>query len=235
MLGTLLFLVFISDLLSAIPNSTVDIYADDTACSSSSHYSLGVTELQPNLQLHVDCLSEWSLQNHMVLNTDKTKSILVSGKRLRSRLDNSTLDLQLNGTTIGQVTSQKLLGVTLDEELSFREHVEKLCKKLSQKIGLLNKIHSYLPIQERKLYYNALVKPTMMYGSLVWTYCSTEDLKRVFRLPKRAARVILQVDTRSRTVDNFKKLSWIPFYNEVKINKCILVFKKLNGDVPNFL
>ena len=69
----------------------------------------------------------------MVLNTDKTKSILVSGKRLRSRLDNSTLDLQLNGTTIGQVTSQKLLGVTLDEELSFREHVEKLCKKLTVK------------------------------------------------------------------------------------------------------
>jgi hypothetical protein len=45
----------------------------------------------------------------MVLNTDKTKSILVSGKRLRSRLDNSTLDLQLNGATIGQVTSQNYL------------------------------------------------------------------------------------------------------------------------------
>jgi hypothetical protein len=113
---------------------TVDIYADDTTCSSCSHYSLGVTELQSNLQLDVDCLSELSLQNHMLLNTDKTKSILVSGKRLRSRLDNSTLDLQLNGTAIGQVTSQKLLGVTLDEELSFGEHVEKLCKKLSKNL-----------------------------------------------------------------------------------------------------
>ena len=78
-------------------------------------------------------------------------------------------------------------------------------------------------------------KPTMMYGSLVWTSCSTEHLKRVFRLQKRAARVILQVDTRSRTVDNFKKLGWIPFYDEVKINKCILVFKKLNGDVPSYI
>ena len=29
-----------------------------------------------------------------------------------------------------------LHGVTLDEELSFKEHVEKLCKKLSKKIGL---------------------------------------------------------------------------------------------------
>jgi hypothetical protein len=178
-LGPLLFLFFINDLPSAIPNSTVDIYADDTTCSSSSQYSLDVTELQSNLQLEGGCLSEWSVQNHMVKNTDKTKSILVSGKRLQSRLHNSTLDLQLNGTTVGQDTSQRLLGVTLDEELSFREHFEKLCKKLSKKIGLLKKIRSYLPTQERKLYYNALVKPTisMMYGSLVWTYCSTEDYK----------------------------------------------------------
>jgi hypothetical protein len=51
------------------------------------------------------------------------------------------------------------------------------------------------------------------------------------RLQKRAARVILQVDTRSRTVDNFKKLDWIPFYDEVKINKCIFILKKLIGDV----
>ena len=68
----------------------------------------------------------------MVLNADKTNSILLSEKRLRHYLDNSTLDLQINGTKIKQVTSHKLLGVTLDEELSFMEHVEKLCKKLSQ-------------------------------------------------------------------------------------------------------
>ena len=59
----------------------------------------------------------------------------------------------------------------------------------------------------------------MMYGSPVWTYCSTEELKRVFRLQKGAALMILQVDTRSRTVDNFTKLGWMPFYDEVKMNK----------------
>ena len=47
--------------------------------------------------------------------------------------------------------------------------------------------------------------------------------------------MILQVDTRSRTVDNFKKLCWIQFYGEVKMNKCILIFKKINGDVPSYI
>ena len=86
--------------------------------------------------------------------------------------------------------------------------MEKLGKKFSQRNGLVKKIRSYLPIQERKLYYihNALVKQTMMYGCPVWTYCSTEELKSVFRLQKSAALTILQVDTRSRPVDNFTKL-----------------------------
>ena len=79
----------------------------------------------------MNCLSEWFVENHMVLNAYKTKSILLSGKRLRHYLNNSTLDLQINATKIEQVTSHKLLGVTLDEELSFKEHVEKLGTKLS--------------------------------------------------------------------------------------------------------
>ena len=45
----------------------------------------------------------------------------------------------------------KLIGVNLDERLSFRDHVEKLCKILNQKIGLLKKIRSYLPLQESLL------------------------------------------------------------------------------------
>ena len=44
-LGPLLFLVFINDLPSTIPNSTVNICADNTTCSSSCHYTLGKTEL----------------------------------------------------------------------------------------------------------------------------------------------------------------------------------------------
>ena len=60
-----------------------------------------------------------------------------------------------------------------------------------------------------------------MYSSLVWTFCSKEDLNRVFTLQKHAARVILPVDTRSRTVDNFKMLGWIQFYDEIKRNKCV--------------
>ena len=57
-----------------------------------------------------------------------------------------------------------------------------------------------------------------------WLNCSSDNIMRVFKLQKRAARVILEADTRSNSVKHFKKLAWLPFYDEVKLNKSILVF-----------
>ena len=58
----------------------------------------------------------------------------------------------------------------------------------------------------------------MMYGSSVWVSTSVDNLNKVFRLQKRAARVILNADTRANTVDLFRELNWLSFLHEAKIN-----------------
>ena len=73
--------------------------------------------------------------------------MLVTGKRLKSQINGSCLDLQAGGTAIEQVMHQKLPGVTIDEEITFKEHVHQLCKKISPTIGL-----TYLPIGEGELF-----------------------------------------------------------------------------------
>ena len=52
-----------------------------------------------------------------------------------------------------------------------------------------------------------MIKQTMLYGSAVWTSCSTENVKKVFTLQKQAAQVILEADKRANSVDLFKKLN----------------------------
>jgi hypothetical protein len=44
----------------------------------------------------------------------------------------------------------------IDREVNFTEHVDVTCKKLGQRIGVLNKIKRDLPLEERKLYYTTL-------------------------------------------------------------------------------
>ena len=75
----------------------------------------------------------------------------------------------------------------------------------------------------------------MRYASTVWTSCSVENIKRVFRLQKRAARVILGADTKANSVKFFKQLGWVPFYHEARINKSVLVYKRIFGECPPYL
>ena len=127
------------------------------------------------------------------------------------------------------------MGVIIDSQLSFNEHGDNLCKKLTQRIAVLKKIRHCLPLDQQILYYNAMIKQIMMYGSSVWVSRSVDNLNKVFRLQKCAARVILNADTRANSVDLFKELSWLPFFREAKINKCTLVHKRLSGVCPNYM
>ena len=72
-----------------------------------------------------------------------------------------------------------------------------------------------LPLAERKLYFNALVKPIMLYGS--WCTASEENVIRVFKLQKRAARVILDADSGERSELLFRRLDWLPLKDELNL------------------
>jgi len=123
------------------------------------------------------------------------------------------------------VKSHKLLGIHLDQDFDFDIQTEALCKSLSKKIGFLKHISPYLKRSHKVLYYDAVVKPSFLYGSSVWSSTSKANLDSILRLQKGAARVILNAPFNSRSVDLFNTLNWIPFYRESHINQCALIYK----------
>ena len=73
-------------------------------------------------------------------NSQKTKSMLITGKRLRNLVASTSIDVSLNGSNIEHVTDFKLLGIILDQDISFNRQIKELCKKLAKRIGLLRHI-----------------------------------------------------------------------------------------------
>ena len=63
---------------------------------------------------------------------------------------------------------------------------------------------------------------------------TADKLTRILKLQKGAARVISGADKRSNSVNLFNKLGWLPFYDEAKVNKCLLVLKRLQGNCPSY-
>ena len=81
------------------------------------------------------------------------------------------------------------------------------------------------------LYDDAVLKPSFVYGSSVWSSTSKANLDSILRLQKRAARVILNAPVNSRSVDLFNNLNWIPFYRESHIKQYALIYKRLKGNI----
>ena len=140
------------------------------------------------------------------------------------------LKLSCNGSEIEQITPQKLLGVKLGNYLSFTEQVDDICKKVSQCIAVLRKIKRNLPLAERKLYFNALIKPIMLYGSCAWCTASKENVNRVSKLQKRAARVNLDADLGERSELLFRRLDWLPLKKELTLKRSNLIFRRIKDE-----
>ena len=108
-----------------------------------------------------------------------------------------------------------------------------------QKARLANcgvaKIRAFIPLSQRVKYYNAVIRPVMSSASVIWSSCNKEQLYRVLQLQKRAPRVLLYADHQASAVALFNKLSWIPFYEQSRFDKCSIIHKRINGTLPSYL
>ncbi|KAL9958504.1 hypothetical protein ACROYT_G035530 [Oculina patagonica] len=231
-LGALLFIAFINDLPLHVSSAQIDLYADDTTVTSTANYG-SVDFLLSSLTTAISEVDQWATANKLPLNESKTKVLTVTGKRLSTRISQD-LAIAVNGKQLENVQCAKLLGLEIDHELTFIPHVDKICIKLSQRIGILKRIKCCLPLKHRLLYYNTMIRPIIDYVSVVWTSCDKHTLARVLKLQKRAARVILDADRQANSVKLFNRLNWIPFTEQAKLsNHFLAIFSKLQEFVQN--
>ena len=129
------------------------------------------------------------------------------GKRLLKGLDSTeaNLNLPLNGAIIEQVKSHKLPAIHINQDLHFDAQSDALCKSLSKKIGLLKHISPYLKRSHKELYYDAVLKPSFLYVSSVWSSTSKANLDNIFRVQKRAVRVTINAPFNARSMDLFNQ------------------------------
>ena len=152
-LGPTLFLLFINDLPLFLQHCNSDLYADD--CTFHTH-SKDMEIIENNLQSDLNDAMSWCKSNKMHINYQKTSCMTLGS---RHRLDNSrVLNIKVNDTTISQVSSQKLLGLYIDEHLHWSTHIDHLCKLISSKISLLQQLSNYVPTHAQKLFYQGYIR-----------------------------------------------------------------------------
>ena len=139
-LGPLLFLIYINDLADGL-SSNAKLFADDTSLFSVIHdVDASANELNNDLYQ----INKWAFQWKMSFNPDPSKQAQEIIFSIRTK-KNYHPSLHFNNSIISQSSYQKHLGIFLDAQLTFQEHLKVITAKVNKTIGLIQKLQNVLP------------------------------------------------------------------------------------------
>ena len=125
----------------------------------------------------------WFESNYMKLNTDKCH-LLISGHKYEH------MWAKIGNDTIWESGTVKLLGITIDSQLKFNEHVLNICKKASRKLSALSRMRRFLSFDKKKIIFKAFFESQFKYCPLVLMFHGRELNQRINRLHERALRLV---------------------------------------------
>ena len=221
-LGPLLFLCHINDLPEAV-SSSVRLFADDCLLyriikSISDH-----VKLQEDLK----ALEKWAHENGMAFNAKKCYILSIGQK--------TSFFYQLDNTILQEVSANPYLGVMISNDLKWDTHINNISSKASSTLGFVRRNIQNCPVQTRRAAYLALVRSSLEYASAVWDPYIQQDIDKLERVQRRAARFISK-DFRSKQkgcVTKMLQTHNLPTLQQRRQDiRLTMFFKIANGTLP---
>ena len=148
-LGPLLFLLFINDIVNSCPAAKLVIFADDTSVFlSNKKFDQLLIEAESTLKQ----LMKWFEANRLTLNTSKSNFIIF--RTSQRKINNLPEKININGKDVYRTDKIKYLGITIDEHLTWKPHINEISNSLRRYFPIFYNIRSYLNIENcRSIYY----------------------------------------------------------------------------------
>ena len=182
LLGPLLFIIYINDFCRSSDVLSFILFADDSNLffSHNNPYTLVST-----INAELDKVTQWIRANKLSLNLQKTKYMVFSNS-----LNTLPINIVFDNTPLENVSHTKFLGLIVDNKLSWKYHIDKICKTISRNIGIINKLKFHFPPSTLLTLYSSLILPYLNYGILAWGNTQQTSLNRLLLLQKKSLRII---------------------------------------------
>ena len=143
---------------------------------------LKIPDVLIKLENAAETLLQWFKDSRTKANPDKSHLLINSTKE--------SFQIKIGSETVSNSKYEKLLGVKVDHELNFNEHVSSLCKKASQKLNALSRIASCMTFDQRRLILNSFITSHFSYCLIVWMFHSRKLNERISHIHERALRIV---------------------------------------------
>ena len=187
-LGPLLFNIFINDIFFFVDKAKIANYADD---NSTYVIEDDILKLLKTLEAETSTVLNWFKMNEMKSNNDKCHLIVPN---TNNKYYSSKSFIYLGNEFLEDEDSVKLLGVKIDKNLNFDEHVTNLLKKGNQKLHALMRISKYLNEDKLKVIMKTFIESQFNYCPLIWMCHSRILNNKINKLHERALRVVYKND-----------------------------------------
>ena len=224
LMGPLLFNIFFNDFLIDLESKCkVFNYADD---NSIMCYDKNVVNLQVKLENAAEISLTWFESNFMKANPTKFDMIIFHGRNKPNELQ-----VHLGNSCLTSTQEVKLLGVTIDNNLSFTSHVAMITRKAAKQVNAMARISRYLSIETKLCIFDTFVRSNFNYCTIVYHFCGVCNDKKLEKVYERAIRIVHN-DFMSPYKELLCKSKRKMLYDIRFDNLLVQIFKIINGNAP---
>ena len=227
-LGAILFNIFINDLFLFIKNATLHNYADD---NSLEIHAENLQDLINLLQEESNTAVEWLKNNNMIPNPKKFQAIISSKKNSSELTD---IPIKIKEKIIYSKDSVNFLGINLDNELKFEQHINNLCKKAASQLNALYRIKRYLTLEMKTILVNSFIYSNFNYCPLVWHITSANSIRMIEKIQERLLRFQFEDFYSSYEELLIRAGKTTMLINRLK-TLCLEIYKTINGQTPKYM
>ena len=234
-LGPLLFLIFVNDMMKTVEHGSCEMYADDSAITVMGD---STSEIQNKLEANAKKITKWLEENYLMLAPEKSELMIVSNKQTVKQIQN--VEIQVEGKIIRQKQQIRLLGITLDSNLSFNMYVngngtrgEKgLIQTLSNRLWLIDSMRKSMSENTCRMLMNGIFWGTMCYGMELYAGQNKNTIKQLQLLEDRSVKIVTGQKATKETLDRCK---WLTIENTLIKQTLMTIYKIRVHKQPNYL
>ena len=143
-LGPMLFNILINDLIGFIKKSSLYNFVHENTITA---FEKDITLLKETLQNEAEIAIQWFKDNFMIVNPGKFQAMIINRF---GKMENKH-EMYIDNKKITSEHSVKLLGIEIENQLKFDNHVSTLCRKAGSQLNTIGRLRKYIGFPKKSL------------------------------------------------------------------------------------